>query len=75
MSDSRFWQTVDTEALLRRRDEATMSANAGAYAQPLGEPMRRKFPVSINGQTHDDVLRKLGDSEHQRALRSMGWVK
>jgi hypothetical protein len=72
MSDQ-FWQTVDTEALLRKREEATVAANAGAYAVPLGEPLRRSMPATING-SHRDVLRKLGDSEHQRALRAMGWV-
>ena len=73
MRDNPFWTTVDTQALLRRRDEATVAANAGSYAVPLGEPMRRTFPATI-GDSHRDVLRKLGDSEHQRALRSMGWV-
>jgi hypothetical protein len=72
MSDQ-FWQTVDVEALLRRREEATVAGNAGAFAVPLGEPMRRTMPAVING-SHRNVLRKLGDSEHQRALRAMGWI-
>lgn len=68
MSDHTYggWETLDVEALMRRRDEQTMSggvggggtttANVGAYQVPLGRPLRREFPVSADD--HDHVVPK-----------------
>ena len=40
------WETLDTEALLARRDEATTMANTGPYTVPLGtDPFRRQVPI------------------------------
>jgi hypothetical protein len=40
------WETLDTAALLARRDEATTMANVGSYTVPLGtDPLRRAIPV------------------------------
>ena len=80
MSD-KYWQTVDMEDLLRRREEGTTSANVGAYAQPLGEPLRRypsilSYPsTSVSGDATQRVLRGIGGTEHQRILKAMGWVR
>lgn len=41
------WSTLDTEKLLRKRQdqhEQTTSAGVGGYAVPLGEPMRPAIP-------------------------------
>ena len=40
------WETLDVESLLNRRDEQTTSGNAGGFAVPLGQPLRRQMPVS-----------------------------
>ena len=58
------WEDLDVEALLNRRDEqmtsggagggtpgATTSANVGAFAVPLGRPLRRAFPTATTGYT------------------------
>jgi hypothetical protein len=40
------WETLDTAALLARRDEATNTSNVGSYTVPLGtDPLRREVPV------------------------------
>lgn len=71
----KHWQTLDTESLLRQRDEATTAANAGSYPVPLGQPLRRSFPVSApEPKGHLDDLAS-SDPEYARALRSMGWIK
>jgi len=43
------WKTLDTQALLRKRqEEQTVAGNAGAYPVPLGEPLRRVFPTPLS---------------------------
>lgn len=37
---SNDWETLDTEDLIRRREEQTTSANVGAYPVPLGAPSK-----------------------------------
>lgn len=40
------WETLDTAALLARREEATTGGNVGPYTVPLGStPLRREVPV------------------------------
>lgn len=36
-----WWETLDVEALLALQNEQTTTANVGAYAAPLGAPLRR----------------------------------
>lgn len=44
------WETLDTAALLARREEATTFSNVGPYTVPLGsEPLRREIPVGQTG--------------------------
>ncbi len=50
-----MWETLDVAALLNRREEATMSGNAGAYPVPLGTPLRRVFPSTVNGAGYTKV--------------------
>lgn len=38
------WETLDTLALLSQRTEATTSAGAGAFAVPIGAPLRSVMP-------------------------------
>jgi hypothetical protein len=40
LAGSDHWDTLDVRSLLRRRHEATVSANAGGYQVPLGKPLR-----------------------------------
>lgn len=57
MSIENGWETLDVEALLQRREEdagasgATTSGNVGAFAVPLGAPLRRTFPIGLPGYT------------------------
>lgn len=69
------WQTLDTTALLQKRDEQTTSAGVGAYPVPLGQPLRRQFPEPVG--SHEAQLQRMADAdpEYARALRSMGWLK
>lgn len=68
-----WWDTLDVEALLNRREEqttaggagGTTSGNVGAYPVPLGRPMRRKFPVSAS------QYKTLDDLKAEWALRSI----
>jgi hypothetical protein len=40
------WETLDTAALLARRDEATATGSIGPYVVPLGTaPLTREVPV------------------------------
>jgi hypothetical protein len=48
---SGHWEDLDVEALLNRREEATTSANVGAFQVPLGRPLRRAFPTVSKGYT------------------------
>jgi hypothetical protein len=44
------WKTLDTEQLLMRRDrqhEATTGANVGAFAVPLGTPLRSPVVAGV----------------------------
>jgi hypothetical protein len=73
------WQTLDVEALQRKRaqQEATTSANVGAYPVPLGQPQRNPFPspiVSTGVQNGHPRNVRADDPEYQRALRMMGWI-
>lgn len=81
------WQTLDVQALLRKREEATgsgavgggggtTSANVGAYPVPLGQPLRRKFPEAANYDAKEGELRRMAaaDPEYARALKTMGWL-
>lgn len=51
-----YWEDLDVEALLARREEQTMSggaggttsANVGSYPVPLGRPLRRTFPTKAS---------------------------
>lgn len=43
------WEELDVRDLLKRRDEATVAANAGAFAVPLGKPLRHPDVVGIKG--------------------------
>jgi len=36
-----WWETLDVEALLALQHEQTTTANVGAFAVPLGAPLRR----------------------------------
>ena len=60
------WETLDTAALLARRDEATVSGNAGAYTVPLGStPLRREVPVGSPADfppCYGDKFCSVGDS-------------
>lgn len=47
------WQELDVRGLLRRRDEATVAANAGAFQVPLGKPMRH--PDLVGAQDNFDI--------------------
>lgn len=44
------WETLDVVELLQRRDEATgggtTSGNVGSYQVPIGQPLRRQFPLT-----------------------------
>ena len=67
------WEPLDVSALLKRREEATTSANAGAYPVPLGTPMRNPFPAVETGTSLEQLAAQ--DPEYARALRSMGWLR
>lgn len=67
------WEPLDVADLLKRREEATTSANAGAYPVPLGTPMRNPFPVAAPGTELDRLAAQ--DPEYARALRAMGWLR
>ena len=69
-----IWQTVDTSALLKKRTEATTTANVGAYPVPLGQPMRNPFP-SVAASKDDTLEQLANDPEYARALRAMGWIR
>jgi hypothetical protein len=59
------WEDLDVEALLTRRDEQTTSGNVGAFAVPLGKPMRRTFPTATSGYSkvaHPYLPASEGDS-------------
>jgi hypothetical protein len=49
LTGSGSWDTLDVRALLRRRQEATMAANAGGYQVPLGKPLRHPDLVGGSG--------------------------
>lgn len=53
------WSTLDTEALIRQRNEQTVSANVGAFTVPLGgtggRMQRRVFPSSYGAQDEYEV--------------------
>ncbi len=49
LTGSDSWDTLDVSALLRRRQEATVSANAGGYQVPLGKPLRHPDLVGGGG--------------------------
>ena len=89
MSANNGWETLDVETLLTRRDEAmggggggvpgaTVSANAGGYAVPLGRPLRRTFPTVTPGYTKldhpylpDTENNDSGDADYEWAKRMM----
>lgn len=68
-----WWETLDVESLLNRREEqttaggagGTTSGNVGAYPVPLGRPLRRKLPVSA------PKYKTLGDLKAEWALGSV----
>lgn len=84
---SGHWEDLDVEALLARREEQTMagggggttSANVGAFAVPLGRPLRRAFPTSSKGYSkvshpyipdHESVeYPDSGDSDYEWASK------
>lgn len=41
------WEDLDVAAMLDRREEATLSGNAGGFVVPLGTPLRRRAPEPI----------------------------
>jgi hypothetical protein len=47
------WSELDVSDLLRRRDEATVAANAGAFTVPLGKPLRH--PDITGAQDNFDI--------------------
>lgn len=54
------WETLDTEALIGRRDEVrteqTLAVNVGAFVGPVGRPLRRAFPGGGQmGELPDDL--------------------
>lgn len=51
---SNYWENLDVEALLTRREEQTTSSGVGAYPVPLGRPLRATFPTSAKGYTSVD---------------------
>lgn len=78
MSRNNHWRNLDAREMLARRDsyrnEATTSANVGAYPVPLGTPMRNPFPTPVAGSDTQQMLAGLGDEEYRRALKAMGWL-
>jgi hypothetical protein len=53
------WDTLDVEAMINRRDEGTVSGNAGAFPVPLGAKgggmQRRVFPSKHGAQDNYEV--------------------
>lgn len=52
-----YWEVPDIEAAVKKKDEATTSANVGAYPVPLGGVLRPAYPSILDDYTH--VLKRV----------------
>ena len=58
------WETLDTTALLKRKEEQTTSANVGAYETPFGPMLRPAFPhpEGVLGD-YEELLRRIAQKK------------